>query len=414
MALRLHTTDSNSRASKALIAAKYNGVDVEIVKVELGKTNKTKEFLAINPNGKVPVLETPEGSIWESNAIARYIARLNDQANLYGRSGYEAGLIDQWIEWTRFDLELPAMVWLYPLWGVIPNDPQATETAKGDIRKALNLLNNHLKLRTFLVGERISLADIVLVAILIPLYTKVLDPTFRKGYGFLNRWFLTIVNQPNVKAVVGEVKLSEKAEVAPEGSSSGSSSAAPAKEAPKKEAAKPAAKPAAAEEDAPEQPKKRSKLLDLPPTTFDLEEWKRVYSNESDSRKACAWFWEHLDTKGYSVWFCRYKYPEENEQAFMTRNLLGGFIQRCDAVRKYAFASFGLLEGSKPGIEIQGVFVFRGLEIPEEMTDNPSYDTFAYTLANAESEADKKRVDDFFCWEGDFGEFKFIEGKVLK
>ncbi|WP_285164290.1 glutathione S-transferase N-terminal domain-containing protein, partial [Mycobacterium tuberculosis] len=71
MALVLHTFDKNKNAWKALIAAEYSGVKVEVTKdFQMGVSNKTPEFLKMNPLGKVPVLETPDGAVFESNAIA--------------------------------------------------------------------------------------------------------------------------------------------------------------------------------------------------------------------------------------------------------------------------------------------------------------------------------------------------------
>merc|ERR1712226_1164500 len=66
------------------------------------------------------------------------------------------------------------------------------------------------------VGERLTLADISVACTLLHLYQLALDPTLRSAYVNVNRWFLTIVNQPNVKAVLGEVKLCSKpAEIDP-------------------------------------------------------------------------------------------------------------------------------------------------------------------------------------------------------
>lgn len=47
-----------------------------------------------NPFGKVPILETPDGVIIESNAIFRYLARKNPAAHLLGANAYENGLVD--------------------------------------------------------------------------------------------------------------------------------------------------------------------------------------------------------------------------------------------------------------------------------------------------------------------------------
>lgn len=56
-----------------LIAAQYSGAKVEQEKnFQLGVTNKTPEFLAKFPFGKVPAMDTPDGPIFESNAMAYY------------------------------------------------------------------------------------------------------------------------------------------------------------------------------------------------------------------------------------------------------------------------------------------------------------------------------------------------------
>lgn len=94
----LHASSTNKNALKALVTAEYSGVKVELVKdFVMGVSNKTPEFLKMNPIGKVcsisrkftnhaesiiftdfqflfqvPVLETPDGPVFESNAIARY------------------------------------------------------------------------------------------------------------------------------------------------------------------------------------------------------------------------------------------------------------------------------------------------------------------------------------------------------
>merc|ERR1712173_335230 len=75
---------------------------------------------------------------------------------------------------------------------------------------ALKSLNDHGLTRTFLVGERLTLADIAVACTLLSLYKQVLDPAFRKPFVNVTRWFTTVVNQPNAKAVLGQVNLCAK------------------------------------------------------------------------------------------------------------------------------------------------------------------------------------------------------------
>ena len=78
MVLTLYTDPGNFRAFKILIAAEYNNIDINIPEFKVVVDNITVEFLKKSPLAKIPVLDTPSGSIFESNAIARYVARLSN------------------------------------------------------------------------------------------------------------------------------------------------------------------------------------------------------------------------------------------------------------------------------------------------------------------------------------------------
>jgi elongation factor 1-gamma len=422
--MKIYGDKSDPLALRVLIAAKYNGVDIEVPAFNVGVDNKKPDFLNKSPLGKVPVLETNEGCIFESNAIARYVARQGKNV-LYGSTPFEAGLIEQWIDFASNEIELPGAVWVFPILGFIPNNNVATQRAKGDIRKSLEVLNKHLQTRTFLVGHRISLADIVVSMALLRLYQRVLDVGFRKQFVNVNRWFDTVVHQPNVHALVGDVKLSEKMEVAPEApetSTTTTTTTAPAKKEtkpkePKKEAPKKEAPQKEEEDEGEEEEKKEKKkpnpLDSLPPSKFVLDDWKRTYSNEETRAVALPWLWEHFDKEGYSIWFGDYKYNHELEKVFMTANLLGGFNQRLDKLRKYGFGSL-IIFGDEPKLEISVCFLFRGQDIPAEMTDCDDYEHYDWRKADVSNEQTRELINDFFAWDGNFGGRKFNQGKIFK
>ena len=122
MTLTLFSFNGDKNAYKALVAAKYNGVEIELAKnFELGVSNKKPEFLKMSPTGKVPVLKTSEGAIFESNAIARYVARITDKG-LYGATALDLGVIEQWIDFTN-EIDAPAF-WV--LQGVASTRPRRT------------------------------------------------------------------------------------------------------------------------------------------------------------------------------------------------------------------------------------------------------------------------------------------------
>ncbi|KAE9188780.1 hypothetical protein PF005_g19920 [Phytophthora fragariae] len=79
---------------------------------------------------------------------------------------------------------------------------------------ALQTLKNHLQLRTYLVGEQIYLADIVVASAIMYPFKFVLDKEFRKPYSAVNRWLATLVNQAEFQAVVGRQEGCPKKEKA--------------------------------------------------------------------------------------------------------------------------------------------------------------------------------------------------------
>eukprot|EP01087_Luapelamoeba_hula_P002204 TRINITY_DN118_c0_g1_i1.p1 TRINITY_DN118_c0_g1~~TRINITY_DN118_c0_g1_i1.p1 ORF type:complete len:417 (-),score=89.03 TRINITY_DN118_c0_g1_i1:65-1315(-) len=402
MSLTLYTYPQNPRAWKAQIAAEYAGVKLNVPNFAMGTENKSKEFLEKFPVGKVPALDAPEGPIFESGAIARYVARKGGK--LFGSSEIENAQVDQWLDFATAEIDLPAAAWLLPIYEIVPENREATSKAKGDLRKVFGILNTHLADRTFLVGERVTLADIGVAMSVYRLYKTVLDASFRKGWVNVNRWYLTCVNQPEFLTVIGETKLCDKMAVA---KAAAPKPAAEKKPEPAKKAAapKPAAAPKKKDDDEDDEYKEKpskSALDNLPKSKLDMDEWKRTYSNEKTREVALPWLWEHYDPEGYSLWFADYKYNDECVKNFMTNNLLGGFIQRLDKVRKYGFGSL-LIFGDEPKLQVATAWLFRGTEVPQEMKDVDDYAHYEWRKADPANEADKKLVEDFFAWNGEFG-----------
>lgn len=212
--LQLYTYANNTKAFKALIAAEYVGVDVELPAFTMGVTNKTAEFLAANPTGKVPSLHTSHGVIFESNAIARYIARLNSSAQLLGSSNIDQAHVDQWIDFIANELEPVTALWLYPIYGYTQYNGKVYIDAKAAMITQLTVLNTHLLSNTYLVGQHITLADIILTTVLLELYKRVFTPEFIAPFTNVTRHFNTLINQQQVSAVIGHIQFATTEEIA--------------------------------------------------------------------------------------------------------------------------------------------------------------------------------------------------------
>ncbi|TNN81938.1 Elongation factor 1-gamma [Liparis tanakae] len=398
--ITLYTYPENWRAFKAQIAAQYSGASLKVASnspaFTFGQTNRTPAFLSNFPLGKA------------------------------------AAQVLQWVSFADSEIIPPASAWVFPTLGIMQFNKQATEQAKEDIKKALAMLNQHLNTRTFLVGERVSLADITVACAMLWVYKQVLEPAFRQPYPNVTRWFVTCVNQPQFKTVLGEVNLCEKmaqfdskkfADMQPK------KEAPPKKEKAGKEAAKPQKKkeekkPAPAEEEIDEcdaalaaEPKSKDPYALMAKSSFVMDEFKRKYSNEDTLKVAIPHFWENYDHEGYSIWYSEYKYPEELTQAFKSCNLISGMFQRLEKLRKTAFASVALF-GVNNDSTISGIWVFRGQELafplsPDWQIDYESYD---WRKLDSKSEECKTLVKEYLAWEGDFKHVgkAFNEGRIFK
>jgi len=153
----------NARKVRALW--RYLAVE-HVTEIELSmqaKEHKTSIFLALNPNGQVPTLETPEGPVWGANAC---LFRLAHGSTLWPESAQEQSEVLQWMHWQSTDLSPlvgPIHVENYfkRIRGLPRNETRATELID-QLRSKLALLNAHLAARPWMVGSTISLADFAL------------------------------------------------------------------------------------------------------------------------------------------------------------------------------------------------------------------------------------------------------------
>jgi len=414
---KLYTYDNNWRAFKALIASQYSGVAIDVVKdFKLGETNTRPDFLKKFPFGKVPALETKDGHhVIESNAIAYYVS--NDQ--LKGKTDLDKAHVIQWLSFVDNEVNPAAYTWVLPALGALQANKQAVERSKTDTKKILTYLNDLLLSRTYLVGERITLADIVVAVGLLPLYRYVLEPSIRSPYANVNRWFTTLVNQPQFKKVLGDVKLCDKA-VTPESAPKKSETSAkkdkkekaPKQEKPKKEAA--ADVGGDDDEDMPLEPKSKDPFEAYPKGTWVMDDFKRFYSNNPEE-KSIPYFWEKFDADHYSIWYCNYKYADELTLVFMSSNLIGGMYQRLDKMRKNAFGSM-ILFGEDHKSNIGGIWVWKGHDLAFTLSTDwqVDYESYEWKKLDPKDPKTKTMVKEYFSWEGDFDGKKFNQGKIFK
>lgn len=224
------------------------------------------------------------------------------------------------------DISSPLAASFRPLIGRDPYNKKAVDDAMKATFKAVSVLDDHLLVHTFLVGERLTLADLFVAGILGRGFQYFFDKAWRSENINVVRWYETIYNQPIYAAVVDKLSyIDEAIKNAPPKKEGGEKPKAD--KAPKqKEAAKPKAKEVEADDDedeAPPAPKPKHPLEALPKPAMALDELKRTYSNQETREEALPWFWKNFNSDDYSLWKCDYKYNDELTMTFMTSNLIG-------------------------------------------------------------------------------------------
>ncbi|KAK4526145.1 hypothetical protein GAYE_SCF20G4059 [Galdieria yellowstonensis] len=393
---KLHTYSNNPRAQKALIAAEYAQVSVEVPPFEMGKDNKTPEFLKLFPLGKVPALETPQGPISESPAIAWYFAKLRQDKGLCGSTFYEECQVQQWISFAEdaFTKHYPVLLYPYFMPGNFAYQEQEAEKAKVQMKRYLDVMESHLIHNTYLVGERVTLADITAVCYIVPLFRIALGESFRASYGCVLRWLHTCLKKQQFQRVIGSVEFCKEPLVGQK-----SATQAPTVQQ--------------------STDSQSSSLNGFSNEPMDMNEWKRKYSNTDTRTEALPWFWEHFNPSQLSLWYCKYKYNNELEKTFMSANLVSGWFQRLEPLRKYAFGSILLFGQSGPpgSVEIHGVWLFVGQDIPKDMKEGVDFDAYEFSKLDPNNPKDRTLVENFFAWDGDFSSITnkpVNQGKVFK
>jgi len=142
-------------------------------------------FLALNPNGLVPVLIDHGFVLWESNTICRYLAAREERFDLLPAAPRERALVEQWMDWQSGELN---NAWRYAFMHLVRlspahADPQAARASVAQWHRHMTMLDAQLaSTGAFVAGPAFTLADLVL--------------------GLAGcRWMLTPMQRPELPAV---------------------------------------------------------------------------------------------------------------------------------------------------------------------------------------------------------------------
>jgi glutathione S-transferase len=185
--LRILGRASSINVRKVLWTCREIGIDYRREDFGSGfAPTDTPEFLSLNPNGQVPVIEDENGVLWESNTICRYLAAKHSRTDLLPASPRERATVEQWMDWGATDLNTSWRYAFIALYWRDPDfqDPQQIAASIAKWNATMGILERHLaSTGAFVAGDTFTLADIVM------------------GLA-VNRWLMTGIERPAYPAVV--------------------------------------------------------------------------------------------------------------------------------------------------------------------------------------------------------------------
>ncbi|SCO78486.1 related to elongation factor 1-gamma [Fusarium oxysporum] len=203
----------NPRAMKVQAVAAMNGRTIDHApNFAMGKTNKSSEFLADFPLGRVPTFKSIDGglSLFESDAIAQYAAESGPASTqLLGSTAAERAVIRQWISFADHELFeplTPMIMWRY---GMGPFNQETDNACLDRLNISLEVLEKQLKGRQYIATKQLSLADISVVAGLYWGFAQVIDAEMRGKYSLTTDWYLRVLQDERLQSAFGDKNFIE-------------------------------------------------------------------------------------------------------------------------------------------------------------------------------------------------------------
>ncbi len=187
--LTIYAMDLSAPGLKVLYVANALGLQYEKKGIKLAEGEGQKpEYLAIHPAGKVPAIVDGDVKLFESNAIIKYLARKNN-SDLYPTDIKQQAVVDQWIDFASFHISdgVSRVLWnkiFAPRMGK-EVDANSMKTGYDYLTRYLPIIDQQLGKNKFIAGDKLSLADFVLLGCTDPLEVIEVDV---KKYPKLAKW----------------------------------------------------------------------------------------------------------------------------------------------------------------------------------------------------------------------------------
>jgi glutathione S-transferase len=189
---------ARTRAFRALWIAKELGLDYQHIPVEIGEAGARKpEYLAINPNGRLPAIDDDGFTLWESLAITLYLAKKHAVGRLYPATLEGEAKAWQWSLWSVQEVDRGVNIWSLHAVRLPPEDrdPQRLAEALKVLEPPFKVLDDALAGRSYLLGEEFTVADLNVAAVISRAIDMDLSPKPRVG-----EWLKRCLERPAARA----------------------------------------------------------------------------------------------------------------------------------------------------------------------------------------------------------------------
>jgi glutathione S-transferase len=152
---------------------------------------KTPEYMQLNPNSLVPVIEDDDYVLWESNVIVRYLAAKHASGQMYPTELRERFDAERWMDWQQTTLNPVSRPGFWQLVRTPPEqrNPAVIAESNAAVEALMFTLDMHLAHREFMVGDRFTIADIPLAC---EVHRWFGLPQPRQSRPHLERWYASL------------------------------------------------------------------------------------------------------------------------------------------------------------------------------------------------------------------------------
>lgn len=205
--LTIHGRTNSSNVQKVLWALRE--LDVPFERRDAGGAFgvvDTPEYKAMNPNSRVPTMEEDGFVLWESNAIVRYLAGRHGAGTLCPEDPQARADADRWMDWQQTTVapQITPIFWNLVRTPEPDRDQAAIEAGRLGMIPLMQIMDRHLSAKSFMVGDRLTMADIPLGVMTYRWLTLIDD---RPAMANLEGWYARICERPAFRTTVLDIPL---------------------------------------------------------------------------------------------------------------------------------------------------------------------------------------------------------------